>query len=86
MGKQQVAKCTHRRTIGNVWSKTVARSNEVVLSSRAVRDRFGGVSDMTIHRWVERGILPPPCKINGRNYWRECDIAALQRGESKGAQ
>ena len=28
-----------------------------------------GVSTMTIWRWVRDGRLPPPQKINGRNYW-----------------
>ena len=48
-----------------------------VLPARVVRSRFGGISAMTLWRWVQRGILPPPDKINGRNYWREADVAAV---------
>ena len=51
---------------------------ETLLPARAVRDRFGGISDMTLWRWVQKGILPHPVKINSRNYWRESDVAAAQ--------
>jgi predicted DNA-binding transcriptional regulator AlpA len=54
----------------------------VILHSRAVRERFGGVSDMTLWRWTRKGILPQPVRINGRNYWREADIVALQAGRA----
>jgi len=47
-----------------------------------VRERFGGVSDMTLWRWTRKGILPQPVRINGRNYWREADIVALQAGRA----
>lgn len=55
-------------------------SNQRVLPSRVVRERFGGVSDMCLWRWVQRGILPPPQKIGRRNFWREADVIAVQEG------
>lgn len=54
--------------------------SDVILPSRVVRERFGGVSDMTLWRWVRKGILPEPQRINGRNYWREADVLAVQAG------
>ena len=51
---------------------------QTLIPSAVVRRHFGGISDMTIWRWVHKGILPAPVKINGRNYWREADIAAVQ--------
>lgn len=45
-----------------------------LLPARAVRERFGGVSSMTLWRWVQAEILPAPVKINGRNYWTEADV------------
>jgi predicted DNA-binding transcriptional regulator AlpA len=38
---------------------------------------------MTVWRWVDKGILPRPVKINGRNYWREIDVQAVQEGKVK---
>lgn len=57
-------------------------SNEVIIPSREVRRRFGDVSDITIHRWIARGVLPPPVKVNGRNYWPEKQIEEIQRGRA----
>jgi predicted DNA-binding transcriptional regulator AlpA len=48
-----------------------------LLNQRTVRDRCGGVSDMTIHRWRKAGILPEPVQINGRNFWPESVVHRL---------
>lgn len=48
-----------------------------LLSSREVKARLGGVSDMTVHRWLQRGILPAPVQIARRNYWRSSEIEAV---------
>lgn len=53
------------------------KTPERLLAARAVRDRLGSVSDMTLWRWVRDGILPQPTKINGRNYWNEAAVAAV---------
>ncbi len=44
--------------------------------SAKVRELFN-VSDMTIWRWQQRGILCQPTKICGRNYWPASAIQAL---------
>jgi predicted DNA-binding transcriptional regulator AlpA len=51
-----------------------------VLTARTVRYCLGDISEVSLWRWVQQGIVPPPIKINGRNYWREADIVAVQEG------
>jgi len=54
-----------------------ARANadpDARFDSTAVRRMCGGVPDMTIRRWVIRGILPAPQHIQRRRYWRRADI------------
>jgi DNA-binding transcriptional MerR regulator len=38
-----------------------------------------GVTDRTIDRWLERGILPVPIRINRYRYWRESDLVRFER-------
>lgn len=47
------------------------------LSARAVRERFDGITGMTLSRWVKAGILPPPVKIGTRNFWWAEDVDRL---------
>jgi predicted site-specific integrase-resolvase len=56
-----------------------AHSNPLI-SARAVRATFSNISSMTLHRWVQQGVIARPVKINGRNYWRESDVEALKQG------
>ncbi|WP_222930808.1 helix-turn-helix transcriptional regulator, partial [Allochromatium palmeri] len=53
------------------------------LPSTEARRLAGNVSDMTLWRWVNLGIIPRPLKIRNRNYWRRGQfLAALERGAS----
>lgn len=48
------------------------------ITARTVCDMCGGVSDMTLHRWLkdpEKG-FPRPIYIGKRRYWREADVIA----------
>jgi predicted DNA-binding transcriptional regulator AlpA len=45
-----------------------------LIRSQDLRQRYGGVSDMTLWRWVRDGVIPQPVKINGRRYWRVADL------------
>ena len=38
-----------------------------------------GVTDRTIDRWLERGVLPAPIRINRFRYWRESDLVQFER-------
>jgi DNA-binding transcriptional MerR regulator len=50
------------------------------LPAQAVASRYG-VSDRTVDRWVEAGVLPKPMYIQGRRYWDEAELA--QRDQAR---
>lgn len=52
------------------------------INARAVCDLCGGVSDMSLWRWLNNPELnfPKPIKIGARRYWREADIVAWLDG------
>jgi predicted DNA-binding transcriptional regulator AlpA len=54
--------------------------DETLLTSKQVCARFGGVTVMSLWRWMnddETG-FPKPIKINSRNYWRLGDLRHWQ--------
>jgi predicted DNA-binding transcriptional regulator AlpA len=53
-------------------------SKDRMLPTRLVRKRYG-IVDRTINRWVDKGILPEPMRINGLRYWRESELAQRER-------
>lgn len=57
-------------------------NTDKLLSSRTVRSELGEISEMTVWRWVQDGILPQPVKINRRNYWHQSDIERVKLGET----
>ena len=44
------------------------------ITSGKVRNLCGGVSDMTIWRWLKERNFPKPTYIGTRRYWREGEI------------
>ena len=48
------------------------------LTSKEVKDRFGGISDMTLRRWTKdtRVNFPAPVMIRGRKFYREDQLDA----------
>lgn len=59
-----------------------------LITAATVRNALGGVSDMTLWRWLNDSALnfPRPLKIQSRRYWRENDVAEwLQQREASGA-
>ena len=51
------------------------------LPTKRLRQRYGGKSERTIDRWIEKRILPPPEWINGRRHWR---LSVLEQNEREG--
>ncbi|RKF22731.1 AlpA family phage regulatory protein [Altericroceibacterium spongiae] len=47
-----------------------------LIGSAAVRELCGGISDMSIWRWLNDETLnfPKPIYISRRRYWREAEI------------
>jgi len=64
---------------------------KVYLTAGQVRARYGGISDMTLFRWIRDPDLgfPPPTYINDRRYWEDGpldEFDARQAAESKKAE
>lgn len=57
------------------------QEDDEFLPTKRVRQRYGGKSEKTIDRWVEKGVLPPPEWINGRRHWR---LSVLEQHEREG--
>jgi len=57
------------------------------INAAKVRELCGGVSNMTIWRWMQREDLdfPMPTMIGKRRYWREADIIAFLDAQEQGA-
>jgi hypothetical protein len=51
-------------------NQELARNPDDLVKVRAVRSMFGGCCNMTVFRWVKKGLPPKPVKINGLNHWR----------------
>jgi len=56
-------------------------TNETYLTAKQVRERFAGISEMTLHRWRKnpRIAFPQPIRIGGRLYFRLSAIEAYER-------
>lgn len=46
------------------------------ISAATVRELCGGISDMTLWRWMADRDFPEPARIARRRYWREADVLA----------
>lgn len=55
-----------------------------LISANAVREICGGISDMSLWRWLNNPELnfPAPIYIGPRRYWREADISAWIEGRA----
>lgn len=53
--------------------------NKRFLNARQVRDRYAGISEMSLWRWVNSPDVgfPQPIKISNRNFWLEADLDAF---------
>ena len=58
---------------------------DALITAAEARHLAGGVSDMTLWRWIPKGIVPQPIIIERRRYWRRSEyIDALHSaGERK---
>lgn len=45
-----------------------------MITARTVREICGGVSDMSVHRWLKGSGFPRPVYHNRRRYWREDEV------------
>jgi predicted DNA-binding transcriptional regulator AlpA len=56
-------------------------ADEVYLTGPQLKLRFGGVTDFTLHRWLNHKTLdfPKPIYIGTKRYWRLSDLVAYER-------
>lgn len=59
-------------------------SGSEYLSSRQVRARYGGRSDMTLHRWLKRPDLnfPRPIYICGKRFWVRDELTSWEESQA----
>lgn len=52
-----------------------------LITAGQLREKFGGITKMTLHRWMNdpKAGFPTPLKIQNRNYWHDSDIEAFLR-------
>lgn len=53
-------------------------SKDRMLPTRSVCERYN-ITDRTVNRWLEKGILPTPVRINGLRYWRQHELERRER-------
>ena len=55
-------------------------NNLQLIAAAALRELLGGVTDMTISRWMDRQDFPQPivAGYQGRRFWRLKEVAAWQ--------
>jgi predicted DNA-binding transcriptional regulator AlpA len=60
------------------------KDEDVYLTAAQVRNRYGGMSDMCLWRWLrdERLNFPRPLIINGRRYWRLRELIGWKRARA----
>jgi predicted DNA-binding transcriptional regulator AlpA len=53
-------------------------SKDRMLPTRLVCERYN-ITDRTVDRRLENGILPTPVRINGLRYWRQRELEQRER-------
>lgn len=56
--------------------KNAQANGGMLLDKREVRRRYGGISESTLGRWEEQGIIPRGVQIGGRKFWLEAAVEA----------
>lgn len=70
---------THlKRAVQTVSIPQYTPDPDELITAFEARRLAGGISDMSLWRWIKKGILPSPLVIERRRYWRRGEfIAAL---------
>lgn len=65
--------------------ETASHHSERYIPPAAVRDLCGGISDMTLWRWLRNPELgfPKPIKVMSRRFWREADVLSWLASRSE---
>jgi hypothetical protein len=59
--------------------------DDIYLTARQVRDRYGDLSEMSLWRWERNPNLgfPTPKRINNRRYWKLADLETWERARAR---
>ncbi|MBX4972342.1 DNA-binding protein [Rhizobium lentis] len=49
------------------------------LTRRQLRERYGGIADVTVRRWIDSGRIDEPLRIANRDYFDEAKLDATDR-------
>jgi len=62
-------------------------SDDKLIGSRALRERYNGISDMALWRWLHDDELgfPHPLYIKGRRYWQVSRLEQWERARAAAA-
>ncbi|MDX0770998.1 DNA-binding protein [Sinorhizobium medicae] len=55
------------------------------LTRRQVRERYGGIADVTVRRWIDAGRIDEPLRIGNRDYFDEDKLDERDRHQHKAA-
>lgn len=64
---------------------TTESTNDALIGSREAKAISGGISDMTLWRWIRAGIVPQPLVIRNRKYWPRGEFIASLRKAGRAA-
>jgi len=53
-------------------------NTDPLISATDARKELGNISPVTLWRWTEAGLLPPPRKVRGRKFWLVSEIDAFK--------
>ena len=62
-----------------------APEKHVHIPASTVREICGGISDMTLWRWLDQRDFPQPVRIARRRYWRMDDVVAWLEAQREAA-
>jgi predicted DNA-binding transcriptional regulator AlpA len=70
-----------RTTLGRSPFGGSAGERTVYLNAAQVRARYGGISDMSLWRWLRDEELgfPKPYRINRLRYWKDSELTEWER-------
>lgn len=63
-----------RQLANMVSTAIVTRPASILLSEEEAREYCGGLARSTWSDYNQRGIIPEPVKVGGRNFWRRTDL------------
>ena len=76
----------HHNVTGRAAANDARRGDRKYLMTGAVCERYGGISERTVARWVKSGRLPQPMIVNGRLYFAESSLDAAAAAAQTAAQ